>query len=143
MSNGPNPNSIPGIEPVQQTFASMLIWLVRVALAFLFVSFVIYAAGLVPSPIPLDDVPDLWHLSASEYAARTDLALGWSWLRALDQGRTLVFAALVLFPTGTMLLLAVTVVLYLRQRVPAYALIAFFELVVLIIAATGLLATGH
>jgi hypothetical protein len=143
MSGSMNSNSMPTVEPVQQTFASMLIWLVRIGLGLLFVTFVIYAAGLVPSAVPLADVPDLWHLGATEYAAETDLETGWAWVRSLDQGRMLVFAALVLFPAGTMILIAVTVVLYLRQKVPAYALIALLELAVLVVAATGVFATGH
>ena len=132
-----------GIEPVQQSFASMLVWLVRIGLGLLFVTFVIYAAGFVPSAVPLAEVPELWHLGATEYAARTNLELGWGWLTAFDQGRTLVFAALVLFPTGTMVLIGITAVLYLRHKVPAYALIALLELIVLVVAATGLLSTGH
>ena len=136
-------NRIPNIEPVQLTFASILVWLVRFGLGLLFVTFVVYASGLIPSILAIADVPDHWHLSSNEYAELTDLEIGWAWLGAFDQGRTLVFAALVFFPTGMMVLAAVTVVLYLRQKVPAYALIAFLELVVLIVAATGILSTGH
>lgn len=136
-------NRIPNIEPVQLTFASILVWLVRIGLGLLFVTFVVYASGLVSSVVAIADVPDHWHLSADEYAELTDLEIGWAWLGTFDQGRTLVFAALVFFPTGTMVLIGITVVLYLRQKVPAYALIAFLELVVLIVAATGIFSIGH
>ena len=61
------------IEPVQQSFARMLVWLVRIGLALLFLTFVLYAAEIVPSAIPLRDVPDLWSLSASEYVEQSGL----------------------------------------------------------------------
>ena len=131
------------IEPVQQSFARMLVWLVRIGLALLFLTFVLYAAEIVPSAIPLRDVPDLWSLSASEYVEQSGLETGWGWVSRISEGRTLVFASLVLFPAGTMLLIAVAGVLYVRHRVPAYALIAFLEVTVLIIAATGILTAGH
>ncbi len=136
-------NRISNIEPAQLSFASMLVWLVRIGLGILFVTFIVYASGLVPSVVTIADVPDYWHLSAEEYAERTNLEIGWAWVGDFEQGRTLVFAGLVFFPAGTMVLIGITVALYLRQKVPAYALIAFLELIVLIVAATGLLSTGR
>ncbi len=134
---------VPRIEPVQQSFASMLVWLVRIGLGLLFAMFVVYAAGLLPSRIPVSEVPELWHLGAAEYAQATSRELGWAWLESLGEGRMIVFAALVIFPAGAMILLAVTVVLYLRHDERAYALIALIEVVVLVVAATGLLSAGH
>lgn len=142
-TSDPGEPAAPAIEPVQQSFARMLVWLVRVGLALLFVTFVMYAAEIVPSAIPLRDVPDLWTLSASEYVEQSGLETGWGWVSRISEGRTLVFASLVLFPAGTMLLIAMTGMLYLRHRVPAYALIAFLEVAVLITAATGILTAGH
>lgn len=131
------------VEPVQRSFATMLSWLVRIGLGLLFVAFVLYAAGVVPSTVALDDVPSLWHLDAAAFTEETGREPGWSWLRSLNEGRTLVFAALVVFPFGAMALVAATVALYLRQKTPIYALLAGLEAIVLVVAATGLLAAGH
>ena len=129
----------PEVERTQQDYARMLVWFVRVALVTLFVGFVLYAAGVVPSRVEIAEVPEHWHLSASEYARETGGRQGWSWITELDEGRTLAFAALVFFPAGTIVLVLAAVVLYLRARVPVYALITFLEAVVLVIAASGLL----
>jgi hypothetical protein len=135
--------STPTVEPVQQSFARMLVWLVSLGLALLFVTSVIYAAEIVPSGVTLQEVPQLWNLSASEYTEQSGGETGWDWVKRISEGRTLVFASLVLFPAGTMLLIGIAGILYLRHRVPAYALIAFLEVTVLIVAATGLFAAGH
>ncbi len=133
---------VPPVDNVQLVYASLLMWFVRIALAALFVTFILYAAGLVDSAIDIADVPNRWHLSAGEYAVATQTEAGWSWIRSLDQGRTLSLASLVLFPAGTMVLTAVAVVLYLRNRLPAYALITFVQVAVFAVAASGLLASS-
>lgn len=130
----------PLVDEVQLLYASLLVWFVRIALIALFGSFILYATGVVGSAIDITDVPDRWHLSAGEYVVATQTATGWSWLDSLDQGRTLSLAALVLFPAGTMVLTAVAFVLYLRNRLPAYALITFVQVVVFAVAASGVLA---
>lgn len=135
----PAADARPPLDPVQDAYAGLLVWFVRVALLALFVTFVLYAAGVVPSELPVSEVPDSWHLSAEEYAAATGAPAGWAWIGALGEGRTLAFAALVLFPLGTLVMVTAAIVLYLRNRVPAYAVITLLELVVLVIAATGVL----
>ena len=133
---------LPPVDDVQLIYASLLVWFVRIALIALFATFILYAAGVVGSAIDIADVPNRWHLSAGEYAVATQAEAGWSWLRLLDQGRTLSLAALVLFPAGTMVLTAVAVGLYIRSRLPAYAVITFLQVVVFAVAASGILAAG-
>lgn len=137
-----NSRNDPG-EAVQESYARLLVWLVRVGLALLFLTFLIYALGLLPAQVDLETVPQLWHLSAEEYIETTEKETGWNWVGSLNQGNVLVFGALVLFPAGTMLLLGVAAVLYFRKGVPAYAVISFLELLVLLVAAAGILSTGH
>lgn len=129
----------PPIDPVQESYAALLVWFVRIALLGLFVSFALYATGLIPSTLDIAEVPDSWHLSAEAYAEATGGVTGWAWVRTLGEGRTLAFASLVLFPLGTLVMVTAATVLYLRNRVPAYAVITFLELIVLVVAATGVL----
>lgn len=143
MTDGsPNQPLPPPVDEVQLVYASLLVWFVRIALVTLFATFILYAAGVVGSAIDIADVPNRWHLSAGEYAIATQTEAGWSWLGSLDQGRMLSLAALVLFPAGTMILTAVAVVLYLRSRLPAYALITFIQVIVFAVAASGVLSSG-
>lgn len=130
-------------DSVQALFARLLSWLVRIGLALMFVSFILYVFGLVPSGIPVALVQDQWAHSADEFAAATGMQTGWNWVRDLLDGRALAFASLVIFPAGTIILTAAASLLYLRHKDKRYALIAALECVVLVVAATGLLSTGH
>lgn len=130
-------------EMVQGHYASMLTWLVRIGFVFMFVSFAVYAVGLLPAEVPLNEVPDLWTRSAEEFAEAAGTEQGWGWIRSLDDGQVVSFAALVLFPAGTMILIGIASLLYLRERNRLYAFIAALEFVVLVVAATGLLAGAN
>jgi hypothetical protein len=131
------------IDRVQLQYASLLSWLVRVGLALMFLAFAAYAIGIVPSRLDLRDVPDRWTLSSDEYIAQAGIESGWGWTGTIDDGRTLAFASLVVFPAGTMILIAIAVLLYLKDRSWIYAIIAGLETLVLVVAATGIISGGH
>ena len=132
-----------GIEPTQLAFATMVSWVVRIGLMLLAAAFTIYVVGLIPSAVPIAEVPTLWHLDAVTYSYRTSHELGWAWISSLGTGDTLAFAALVLFPAGTMVVIAITAALYVRDRSLTYAWIALAEFLVLLTAASGILAPAH
>jgi hypothetical protein len=118
-------------------------WLVAIGLFLLFAMFVIYATGFVTSEVPISEVPDYWSLSASELAEVTGTRGGWGWIETIASGSTLALAALVFFPASTIVLIVIAGFLYLRNKVPAYAAICFFEAAVLLVAAAGIIGAGH
>ena len=126
--------TIAEIGGVSKTYAMMLEWLVATSLALMIVTFALYATSVLPSAIGISRVPDLWHLNARDYAEATGRALGWSWLASLAEGRYLVYLSLVVFPAGTMLLVAIASPLYLRRRAPIMAALALAEAGVLLFA---------
>ena len=130
-------------DRVQTAYARLLVWLVRIGLSFIFAAFGLYALEIRPSAITLAEVPELWTLSADELSEAADVALGWSWVAGIADGRVLSFASLVVFPAGTIVLITIAVALYLRDRDRTYALVAALESVILIVAATGILSAGH
>ncbi len=123
------------IGRVSRTYAAMVGWLVSISLSALVAAFALYASGLLPSSLPVHAIPDLWHLSAAEYAAVTHRATGWAWIAQITDGRYLVYLTLVLFPAGTMLIVAIASPLYLNARAPLMALIALVEAAILLVAA--------
>ena len=140
MKEPSNPQSSPDtfetkIGFVSKTYATMIGWLVSISLSALVASFVLYVSGLLPSSLPVETIPGLWHLSAADYAAATNRITGWEWITRVTDGRYLVYLSLVLFPAGTMLLVAIASPLYLRARAPLMALIALLEAAVLLFAA--------
>ena len=131
------------IDPVQDQYANLLKWLVRIGLTLMFAAFAMYAFQVVPTGVSLEETADLWHLGATEFAAATGTELGWQWASSLPDARALALASLVLFPLGTMVLIAIAVVLYLQEKDYVFAAIAATETIVLVVAAIGIIGGGH
>jgi hypothetical protein len=127
----------------QQVYARWLDWGTRLSLAVLVAAFLAYVFGLTPAALPLAEMPRFWRLPLERYLALSGSPTGWGWVAMLDKGE---YQNLV----GVALLGLVTVVCYLRvlplllaRRERLQAAIAAAQVLVLLLAASGLLAGGH
>ncbi len=127
----------------QRLYAKWLDYGTRIGFVVLVGTFLAYVSGIVPAAIDLDDLPKYWTLPVNEYLAATGAPSGWGWVRHLGSGDYLNFL-------GVAILGGVTIVCYLRL-LPAlmatgdrvFAVICAIEIVVLVVAAVGLVGAGH
>lgn len=128
---------------VQELYARWLDAATRVAFAASLVAFGAYTSGLLPSFVPPEALPELWHLPVDQYLARTGAPAGWGWLPLLGYSDYLSLAcvALIGLVTPACYLAVLPVLLRLGERVQA-ALVAA-QLVALLIAVSGAFAGGH
>jgi hypothetical protein len=127
----------------QQVYARWLDWGTRLSLAVLVAAFLAYVFGLTPAALPLAEMPRFWRLPLERYLALSGSPTGWGWVAMLDKGEYQNLA-------GVALLGLVTVVCYLRvlplllaRREGLQAAIVAAQVLVLLLAASGLLAGGH
>jgi hypothetical protein len=127
----------------QIIYARWLDWGTRISLAVLVAAFLAYVLGVTPAALPLAEVPRFWGLPLERYLALSGAPSGWGWLAMLDKGE---YQSMV----GVALLGLVTVLCYLRllpallvrgERLQAAIVVA--QVVVLLLAASGVLAGGH
>lgn len=128
------------IDPVQLSYASIVRWVVLGGVLLMIGTFFFYVSGLVVSAIPVEEVPELWHMSAGELARQTGSAGAWAWIGALGDAHNLAFLALVFFPAATIVVLSIAAALFSRSGNKRYAIIALAEAVVLVVAASGILS---
>ena len=154
---GPEQSWEPGHRPKAEADANQLLYASILAkgmylgLGILLVTFILYITGLVQPGIPIEELPRLWTLSAHEYLEtvnheflrRPEVIAGWSWMGLLGMGDYLNFI-------GIALLAAVTIGCYIgilpslfRKKDWIYAAIAALEVIVLVLAASGIVAVGH
>jgi hypothetical protein len=155
LETGKNLNSSPGqtaeADADQILYASILAKGMYLGLGLLLATFALYMTGLLQPGIPIEELPRLWTLSAHEYLEvvnheflhRPEVVDGWRWMALLGMGDYLNFV-------GIALLAAVTIVCYggilpnlFRKKDWIYATIAVLEIIVLVLAASGLVAVGH
>lgn len=135
----------------QMIYANVLEKGMLLGLAIMFVTFVLYAFGIVSPAVPLDRLPDYWSMSVTEYldAIERDYlnfgqtATGWIWVALLSYGDFLNFVGIAVLSGVTIVCYFVIVPLLWKSNDKIYAWIAIAEVFVLVLAASGLLKAGH
>jgi hypothetical protein len=127
---------------VEPAYGRVLHYLVLVGFIFLGATFLVYALGLLPSYMNANRVPEVWHLPADEAVAETERPEFWAWIVNLDRADLLSLGSLAVLSATTPVGFLVLVVVFLRRRDFAYALMVALQVAVLVLAASGLVG-GH
>ena len=111
--------------------------------AALVISFAIYVFGLVPPHVPLDQLPTVWNLPVSTYLQQTNTPTGWGWTTLAMKADFLNLIGICILAGCSLPPLLALIPLYVKQNDRAYAVICALVAVVLVLAASGILTTGH
>jgi hypothetical protein len=126
----------------QLAYAKVLnigMWL---GLAVLTVSFLIYISGVLPTHVPINDLPKYWGMRAHDYNVLLNAPTGWDWLGMVGKGDYLNFVGIAMLSGLTILCYLVILPILIRKKDRAYAVIAVVEVLVLALAASGILKAG-
>lgn len=126
----------------QISYAKILDLGMKLGLLLLIISFTIYVLGIFTPHVPLEDLPKYWKLPVHDYLKEAGIQQGWSWLHHLNQGDFLNFVGIA-FLAGVSIICYLSIIPTLfRKGDTIYAFLAIAEVVVLVLAASGLLKSG-
>jgi hypothetical protein len=133
-----------GLQPSREQiiYANLLIIGVWAGIFILVATYAIYLTGILPSHVEMSVIPTLWGKGVGEYLEITHSPHGWGWLSLLTKGDFLNYIGLALLALMTIVCYLVLVRGYIRQKNWIFTLIALLEIVVLSVAASGLLGSG-
>jgi hypothetical protein len=126
----------------QIIYANLLIIGVLAGLIILVTTYAIYVTGILPAHIEISLVPTLWGKGVGEYLEITHSPHGWGWVPLLAKGDFLNYIGFVLLALMTIFCYLVLVRGYIRQKNWIFTVIAVLEIVVLSVAASGILGSG-
>lgn len=115
----------------------------RTGLVALILLFLAYGVGLVEPHVPHSRLPEVWNLPVSQFLAATGLPTGWGWLAFAHRGDIANLLGIAMLTGASLLALLAVLPLYLRQRDRLFAGLCVAQMVVLLLAASGLLTGGH
>jgi hypothetical protein len=127
--------------PEQILYANILFWGSWGGMALMILTYVIYITGALSPFIPLDKIPEVWSEPVKAYLAQ-GAPTGWGWVELLDKGDFLNFVGIALLAGLTIVCYIPLVFSYFRKKDPAFALIALANVLVLVLAASGLVHMG-
>jgi len=126
----------------QLAYAGLLDKGMKIGLLALVVTFTLYVTGIMTPHIPVDQLQNYWSMPVKEYLKVTGIHPGWTWLHLLNEGDFINF-------TGIAFLAGITVMCYLwiipilmKKKDTIYVVLAILEVLVLTLAASGVLKSG-
>ena len=125
---------------LRELYARWLDRATRIGFIVSVAAFAVYASGLLPAYVPPAELPRYWALPVDRFVALTGAAQHWAWLRHLGHSDVLNLAALALLALVTPACYARVVPKLAAQRDWLQLSLACAQLVVLLLAASGLLA---
>jgi putative copper export protein len=111
-------------------------------LALLIITFFVYISGVLPSYVPIDDLPKYWTMRVHDFNVALNAPTGWGWASLVGKGDYLNFIGIAILSGLTILCYLVILPILARKKDRAYVVIAIAEVLVLSLAASGLLKVG-
>jgi len=134
--------------PEQMAYARLLDKGMKIGLLMLIVTFSLYLLaaaspiGLLEIHVPVKDLPHYWSMPVHEYLKSANIQPGWTWLTMLDHVDFLNFIGIAFLAGITVLCYIRIVPIIYRQKDYVYMVIAVCEILVLTLAASGVLHMG-
>jgi hypothetical protein len=126
----------------QLAYAKLLDQGMKVGIVLLVITFAVYVFRILPAHVPVDDLPKYWGMPVKEYLAATGIHTGWSWLGMLGKGDFLNFLGIAFLSGITILCYLAVIPIFLRKKDTIYVILAILEVLVLVLAASGVLKSG-
>ena len=126
----------------QLAYAKLLDLGMKVGLLMLVITFIIYLFGIFTPYIPVKELPNYWKLPVKEYLKVTGIHTGWTWLSMVGKGDFLNFIPIVFLAGVTILCYMRIIPILFRKKDTVYAVLAIIEVLVLVLAASGVLKSG-
>ncbi len=126
----------------QITYANLLFYGCWGGLALMVVTYLLYITGIMPPHVPLEQIPQLWSQPVGTYLTVGNVPQGWGWTVLIGKGDFLNFLGIVLLAGMTIVCYIPLIPVYLKRKEHIFAALAVAEILVLLVAASGLVGGG-
>ncbi len=134
--------STPGASPEQKRYGAILDVAMKIGLLVLVTTFVLYLIGVPKPHVPVGDVSANWGLKVHDYLEVTQIEKGWSWATHLGQSDFLTFAPIAFLASVTVICYLTILPIFFKRKDFIYATLVIAEVMVLVLAASGVLPSG-
>jgi len=134
----------------QILYAGLLEKAMYAGLLLMFITFALYVFGIIEAAVPLAHISTMWSQPVHDYLVAINsnflhldtLPTGWAWLKLLGKGDFLNFLPIAMLSGVTILCYIAIVPGLFKRGDKAMAIMAVAEVLILSLAASGLLVVG-
>lgn len=134
---------ITGASNEQKLLSSLFDVLSKIALVGLVVTFILYILDKPKALVSAKIVSHFWGMRVGDYLKTVHLGAGWSWACHLAHSDMMAFAAIAFLCLISAICYATMVFIFLKKKDTIYAVLSTGIVVVLLVAASGILSRGH
>jgi len=127
----------------QVVYGNILLYGSILGIALMVITYILYLSSALSPYLPVQELPKLWGMKAHEFVKVTGVPTGWGWTAYLGKGDYLNYIGVALLAGLTILGYLVLLPAYIGKRDVPYTLIVVAEIIVLVLAASGVVAAGH
>lgn len=124
----------------QLVYADFLEMGLRIGGYFLAATFILYVFGVTAPKVPLHELTANWSLPAEQYSSRVGVGPGWAWIGLVHYGDYMNFLGIAFLASVTATCYLRLLPISLRRHDHPFSAIVLLEILVLLLAASGLLA---
>lgn len=130
------------VKEEQLLYAKILNAGMILGLAATILAFTLYVSGVMQPKISFDDLQRYWKMPVKQYLKASGMHTGWSWLSDVSYGDMFNLIPIALLSGLTIVCyLSIIPTLY-RKKDMKYVVLAVVEVLVLVLAASGILRSG-
>ncbi|MDP4159050.1 MAG: DUF1634 domain-containing protein [Bacillota bacterium] len=130
------------VSPEQNRYASILLVCAWTGICIMAITFVLYMMGSFNPMVEPSQMPLYWSMSVSQYAQATHAPTGWGWVKLINHGDYLNLIGLAFLGIVSIIGYLTLLIEYLRKKDLVYAVMVGLEIVVIVLAASGILHVG-
>lgn len=108
----------------------------------LILTFFIYLSGILEPKVPLADIQEYWKMPVKDYLEKSGIHTGWSWVGDLKYGDMLNFAPIAFLSGLTIFCYLAILPSLIKKKDTIYVVLVILEVLVLSLAASGILSGG-
>ncbi|NIO27702.1 MAG: hypothetical protein GTO29_04010 [Candidatus Latescibacteria bacterium] len=127
----------------QELYASILAKGMYIGLLVLFITFIVYVSGAVDPCLPMGTLSQYWSMNVADYLQASGCPGGWGWIMMVGRGDLLNFIGIAILAGLTIVCYIAIVPVLIKKKDKIYVVIALLEVLVLCLAASGLISGGH
>lgn len=142
INNTAEKTRVPAVSPEQIKYANLLLYGSWLGILILAVTFILYVTGIMPSYIEPSQMQNYWGMRASDYLEVTKAPNGWGWLGMLGYGDFIALLGIAFLGILTIIGYLILLPAYLAKKDKIYTTIVVVEILVLVLAASGVLKAG-
>ncbi len=129
--------------PLQMRYAGVLEKGMYIGLAVLFITYIIYVLGIMKPYVPINELSQYWGKNVHDYLEHANIKAGWHWLGMLRYGDFINFIGIVILAGVTIICYLSILPFLLKDKDKIYTVLVLLEVIILSLAASGILAFGH